>query len=638
MSGVVQTAVADPGGSPSSASVAYAAAQTAGNQNLLFVGVANSSGSGAVAVTAIGDSVGNAYTLVGSFFNGTAGNTCQVFAYLCTSIAHAAAGANTASVTISPNGTYFELYIVEVNGFSSLDTFATTGGTSGTSLSGSITTSAASEFLVDYTFTANEVNSGSGNWTQDSKSITSYGALLQYEAAGAAGPYTSSCTQPSSGNNAWAQIIVALGSGKAALPSIGSLDPSPLARGRQRMGAGASNPPFVGSSLGWAPAKFQTWVPDPGRPAPTSRGRPHVSEPFDALAGGASPHDFLGWTNDSTVAMRSRAQPELPYTGSSLGWAPTDFQTWAPDSGRPRVSHGHRSASVDALDALALAPSLEGFIGWTTEPGRTAAPRPPVEPPFVGASLGWAPVEFQAWASDVVSHQARRADAADPHLGDALVVVALAEFVEWAPSSPARRVTVDCRDEAWTFRELALTLSGFAEWATPAASGRARAAIEPSDAWALPSSGASPFLDWSPESVGRPARLPHPNDAQEPWRALQPPPSAFLEWTDSDRPWRPHQTLVADPQTHQALPVVVLPSLGWLDPSPPVRGYWRLPPFDPDAIASVTSRKVVVSPAPVRLVQAMAPITTLSPREAPITSLQTREAPITSLEASEEPL
>jgi fibronectin type 3 domain-containing protein len=148
----VQGNYATPQAAESSVTVAFTAAQVAGDLNVVAVGWNDSS----AAVTGVTDKSGNTYTLaVGPTVQ--SGYATQSI-YYAKKIVGAAAGANIVTVTFSPAAEYPDVRILEYSGAdpnNPVDVTAASSGNSATSSSGSVTTTVPTDLL----FAANLVQS-----------------------------------------------------------------------------------------------------------------------------------------------------------------------------------------------------------------------------------------------------------------------------------------------------------------------------------------------------------------------------------------------------------------------------------------------------------------------------------------------
>ena len=142
--GYVQGNYATPQTPQTAVNVTYTAAQSAGDLNVVVVGWNDSTAS----VSSVTDSKGNAYTLaVGpTVISGTLSQSI----YYSRSIAAAAAGANTVTVTFSTAAEYPDIRILEYSGAdpnNPVDVTAANTGNSSTSSSGSATTTNPTDLI-----------------------------------------------------------------------------------------------------------------------------------------------------------------------------------------------------------------------------------------------------------------------------------------------------------------------------------------------------------------------------------------------------------------------------------------------------------------------------------------------------------
>src|ERR1700722_9473758 len=190
----VQGAYQDPA-SANTISVKYAAAQTAGDLNVIVVGW-NDSTSG---VNSITDSSHNIY-LVAAGPTTSPGAGTQVI-YYAQSIAAGAAGANTVTVTFNTTVKFPDVRIVEYSGISTssaLDVSVGANG-SGTSLSsGATTTSNANDLLVGADYIGGSFAAVGSGYTQRIVT-TPDNDLVEDRIVAATGSYSATSTQsPSS--------------------------------------------------------------------------------------------------------------------------------------------------------------------------------------------------------------------------------------------------------------------------------------------------------------------------------------------------------------------------------------------------------------------------------------------------------
>jgi hypothetical protein len=253
------------------------------------------------------------------------------------------------------------------------------------------------------------------------------------------------------------------GSGRFVARFIGwSVDTN----GTLRPHAAATDVPYTGNTLGWAPTEFQTWTPDSGKLGvrPTSASDVYLGDPLSVIT---TLSNLWSWSNDSPRGPGlPRPVDPPPYTGNTLGWAPTEFQSWTLDSGRP-TSHTLPPSDVYVGDPLSAAIALLNFVGWANDaPARSIARQVPADPdlagsglglfasrwlswsdpgptarrsaanlpdvPFVGTTLGWAPVEFQTWTNDLARTTRKTTLPADPDFSGSGAGLFTSRFLGWS--------------------------------------------------------------------------------------------------------------------------------------------------------------------------------------------------------------
>jgi hypothetical protein len=140
----VQGNYAVPQTSQTAVTVPYTAGQTAGNLNVVIVGWNDS----AAHITSLKDSKGNAYQLVvGPMVTGAISQSV----YYAKNIAAAAAATNAVTITFSTPATAADVRVLEYSGvdpISPVDTFTGATGDSGTSSSGAVKTTNATDLIV----------------------------------------------------------------------------------------------------------------------------------------------------------------------------------------------------------------------------------------------------------------------------------------------------------------------------------------------------------------------------------------------------------------------------------------------------------------------------------------------------------
>ena len=199
----VQGNYADPQSSPSTVSVTYTAAQTAGNLNVVVVGWNDSTAT----VSSVTDTAGNVYTLaVGP--TAISGVESQSI-YYAKNIAAASAGANVVTVTFSVAAAFPDIRVLEYGGAdptNPVDVTAASSGNSSTSSSGSVTTTNASDLIFGANLVQSGTNGPGSGFTSRLLTVPD-SDIVEDEFVTAIGSY--SATAPDSPANAWIMQMVA---------------------------------------------------------------------------------------------------------------------------------------------------------------------------------------------------------------------------------------------------------------------------------------------------------------------------------------------------------------------------------------------------------------------------------------------
>jgi hypothetical protein len=216
----VQRNYATPQSPTASVSVPFAAAQTAGNLNVVVIGWSDSTNT----LQSVTDSRGNVYvSAVGPTM--ISGLTQSI--YYAKNIGAAGAGANSVTVTFSGAASYPDVRIAEYQGIDTVNPFDAALGASGTSTtsdSGALTTKTTNELLVGANTVTNTTMAAGPGYT--SRVITSPdGDILEDRVVSAAGTYNATATL--SGGSWVMQAVAFRGAvaGTGAVPSITSLSP-----------------------------------------------------------------------------------------------------------------------------------------------------------------------------------------------------------------------------------------------------------------------------------------------------------------------------------------------------------------------------------------------------------------------------
>ncbi len=204
----VQGNSATPQSAQSSVTLAYAAAQGAGDLNVVVVGWNDT----AASVASVTDSKGNSYApAVGPT---TRTGLLSQSVYYAKNIAAAAAGTNSVTVSFAGAAQYPDVRILEYSGLdpvSPLDVTAAASGTGTSSSTSAVSTTAASGLLFAANMVTSRTTAAGSGWT--SRMITAQdGDIAEDRVVAAAGSYTSTATID---NGDWVMQMVAFRAGSA---------------------------------------------------------------------------------------------------------------------------------------------------------------------------------------------------------------------------------------------------------------------------------------------------------------------------------------------------------------------------------------------------------------------------------------
>ncbi len=163
-----------------SLAVAYRAAQTAGNTNIVVVGWNDTTR----LVSTVTDSRGNAYSQAGATTTGTG---LRQAIYYAKSVA---AGSNTVTVAFNGAAIYPDVRVLEYSGLdpsNPLDVTAAAVGTGTTSNSGTATTTSANELIFGAGMTADGFNAAGSGFTN--RLITPFGDITEDKGVTSTGSY-----------------------------------------------------------------------------------------------------------------------------------------------------------------------------------------------------------------------------------------------------------------------------------------------------------------------------------------------------------------------------------------------------------------------------------------------------------------
>lgn len=197
----VQANAATPQTSQTQVSVAYTAAQVAGNTNIVVIGWDNTTSN----ILSVTDSAGNVYQLAAPT---TRGSGLSQAIYYASNIKAAGTGANTVTVTFNTATPYVDLRAVEYSGLNSLnpiDAAASTTGTGATASTASVTTTNAQDLIFAAGTTKGSFSAAGANFTN--RIITTPdGDIVEDRLVAATGSYNA--TAALSGSAAWVMQTV----------------------------------------------------------------------------------------------------------------------------------------------------------------------------------------------------------------------------------------------------------------------------------------------------------------------------------------------------------------------------------------------------------------------------------------------
>jgi hypothetical protein len=192
----IQVAAAVPQSSPSTVTVAYPAAQTAGDLNVVIVGWNNATS----LVQSVQDSAGNLYSLA---IGPTTGTGLRQSIYYASNIR---AGSNTVTVTFNQATAYPDVRILQYRGVTTLDVAAGASGSGDAANSGAATTTAPNALIVGASTVAYQTAGAGTGFT--SRIITSPNSdIAEDRIVTTTGSY--SATAPLTGNAAWVMQMAA---------------------------------------------------------------------------------------------------------------------------------------------------------------------------------------------------------------------------------------------------------------------------------------------------------------------------------------------------------------------------------------------------------------------------------------------
>ena len=208
-----QVASATPQTPTQVVNLAYPAAQTVGDMNVVVVGWNDATAT----VQSVTDSVGNVYSLA---IGPTTGTGLRQSIYYAPNIA---GGSNTVTVQFNQAAIYPDIRILEYRGVSSVDVTAGASGSGTTTSSGAVTTTTANELL----FAANTVTTGNtaaGTGFTTRIITTPDLDIAEDQVVNLVGTYTATAPIAPSGN--WVMQLVTFRAGPSTAPTVSSVTPN----------------------------------------------------------------------------------------------------------------------------------------------------------------------------------------------------------------------------------------------------------------------------------------------------------------------------------------------------------------------------------------------------------------------------
>ena len=209
----IQVASATPQTKTTTVSATYAAAETAGDLNIVVVGWNDTTST----VQSVKDNVGNTYNLA---IGPTKGTGLQESIYYAANIV---GGSNTVTVTFNQSANGPDLRILEYRGVTTLDAKAGASGSGSAANSGSATTTSANELIFGADIVATTTTAAGSGFT--SRIITSPdGDIAEDKVATTAG--SNSATATLSGSGAWVMQMATFSAAAVAAPTVTSVLPN----------------------------------------------------------------------------------------------------------------------------------------------------------------------------------------------------------------------------------------------------------------------------------------------------------------------------------------------------------------------------------------------------------------------------
>jgi hypothetical protein len=211
--GYAQEAFSGPQSPTASVPVAYPAAQTAGDLNIVVVGWNDTTST----VQSVKDSAGNTYKLA---VGATVGTGMEQSIYYASNIA---GGTNTVTVAFSQAAAYPDVRILEYKGVTTLDVTAAATGSSAAPSSGGATTTSANELIFGADIVSTTTTAAGSGFT--SRVITTPdGDIAEDKIVTVAGSNTATATLSAAGP--WIMQMATFSAAPAPAPTVTAVSPS----------------------------------------------------------------------------------------------------------------------------------------------------------------------------------------------------------------------------------------------------------------------------------------------------------------------------------------------------------------------------------------------------------------------------
>ena len=211
--GFSQVASSTPQSPTTTVMVAYPAAQTAGDLNVVVVGWNDTTST----VQSVKDSAGNTYSLA---IGPTSGTKLRQSIYYA---ANVSSGNNTVTVTFSQAAAYPDIRILEYRGVTALDVTAGASGSSSSASSGAATTTSANELIFGANTIATTTKTAGSGFTSRIITVPD-GNIAEDKVVTVSG--SNSATATLSGSGPWVMQMATFSAVSGPPPTVSSVSPN----------------------------------------------------------------------------------------------------------------------------------------------------------------------------------------------------------------------------------------------------------------------------------------------------------------------------------------------------------------------------------------------------------------------------